>query len=199
MADMTQPTGQLAPGAWPGPASLPMPPQQALDYPVFYDPAPAVARWRRMRASLIWGVISMLISVGIWGAIWWFTRDSTWGTFWWWAIVNIGVSVALLLWTVLRLVFARRALGRLHEGLALGIGRGGLYAADTFVPWPALAGVDARSGRLDGSARLVLHPASGKPIVLPLDYLGQTPAAIDGAVRAMSGGRVWVDLSRLDD
>lgn len=199
MAGMTQPPGQLAPGGWPPPASPPMPPRQALDYPVFYNPAPAVARWRRMRGSLIWGLISLVISVGIWAGIWWFNRDSLWDGFWWWASINVGISLLLLLWTVLRLVFARRAIAALHEGLALGIGRGGLYAADTFLPWPALAGVEARSGRLDGSARLLLRPAAGPPIVLPLDYLGQPPAAIDGAVRAMSGGRVWIDLSRLDD
>lgn len=199
MAVMTQLTGQLAPGGWSPPASPPTPPQQALDYPVFYHPAPAVERWHRLRRSLFWGIVSLVISVGIWVAIWWFNRDALWDSFWWWAGINIGISVLLLGWTVLRLVLARRAIAALHEGLALGIGRGGLYAADTFLLWPALAGVEARPGRLGGSARLLLRPAVGQPIELPLDYLSQSPAAIDGAVRAMSGGRVWIDLSRLDD
>ncbi|MDN5571194.1 MAG: hypothetical protein L0G22_08080 [Propionibacteriaceae bacterium] len=181
-------------------------PRAALDHPVFANPAPAVAWWHKQRAALRGRIFSLVLNVVIWGALWWYTQQPdnvfgwTWGTASWWiAGVSIGISVLLIAWAFVQHRRARRAVDSLQEGLALGVGRGGIYLNETYLRWSEIAGLDVRPGRLGGSARLVVRTASGGSHVLPLDYLAGTPASLDGAIRALSGGRAWLDLTRLDD
>lgn len=181
----------------PTPQPTPVP-REALDYPVMFNPAPAVARWYGLRRAMWWSLGSLVVGLGIWAAIWWFTRDTWSDTMWWFVGVSVGISVILSLRAVFRMVAARRELRLVAEGLALGVGRGGLFAEGRFVPWTALGSVETRPARVGRTSRLVLLPAEGEPIRLPLDYLAATPADLDGAVRALSGGRSRVDLSRLD-
>lgn len=174
-------------------------PRAALDHPVFYNPAPAVARWQRLKRARTGRWVSLGISVALIGGLWWFYGGEVSSWFWWIVAISLGLSLLLLGWSMVQVAAARRELNGLYEGLALGIGRGGLFAADQFLEWPAVAGLVARPPRLlQGSARLTLQAASGASVDLPLDYLSHSPAAIDGAVRALSGRRSWVDLSALD-
>lgn len=193
------PMQQQVPMPMPAPVPQPPIPRAALDHPVLYNPGPAVARWHALKRRRTGRFVSLGISVAIWAAIWWFTRDDLWEGFWWLAGISVGITVLGIVWGFLRVFWARRDVGRLHEGLALGVGRGGLYLHDTYLPWTEVAGLDAKPGRLDGSARLVVRTASGAKLELPLDYLGQTPSALDGAVRALSGGRSWIELGALDE
>jgi len=189
-----------APPAAPPPAASVVPvPDEALDFPVLYNPGPAVGRWYGLRRARTGRVVSVVLSVGVSAALWWFFREDLGALFWWVAGISLGISLAGLAWAIVRVVRARSQIDRLHEGLALGIGRGGVFLHDTFVPWTEVVALGARPGRLGDSPRLVLKPASGPELELPLDYLSHRPAALDGAVRALSGGRVWVDLARLDD
>lgn len=163
-----------------------------------FHPAPAVMRWYQLRRAVWWSLGSLVIGAGIWAAIWWFDRE-TWPDAMWWLVgASIGVSVVLLGRSIFRAVTARRELRLLAEGLALGIGRGGIYAQGRYLPWTDVRGVSTRPARIGRTARLILTPAVGTPLLLPLDYLAATPAGLDGAVRALSGGRAHVDLSRLD-
>ncbi|WP_232550093.1 hypothetical protein [Propioniciclava soli] len=221
VGDWPPPTTQPVPGPEPA-AAAPEPaasvtavatlerpepiPSEALDHPVFFDPAPAVAWWHKQRGALRGRIVSLVLSLVIWAALWWFTREPDnalgwqWGPLSWWiAGISVGVSVLMIVWAAVQFRRAKRAVAALHEGLALGIGRGGLYLDDTLVRWPDLAGLDVHPGRLGGSARLVVRTASGANHTLPLDHLAATPASIDGAIRALSGGRAWLDLTRLDD
>lgn len=195
--------GEAQHGGWPPPAStavVPVPvPREALDYPVLYNPAPAVERWVQRKRTRNSRVVSIVLSVGISAALWWFYRDDLGDVFWWIAGVSLGLALLQFGWAAAQAVRARRAIDRLHEGLALGIGRGGLYAHDAYLPWSGVAGITTRPGRFGDSPSLVIRPAGGAPpLTLPLDFLGQKPAAIDGAIRALSGGRAWVDLAELD-
>lgn len=188
------------------PAPPPMPiPRDTLDHPVFFNPAPAVLAWRRARGAFVWSIGSLVVNGVVWAAIWWFYyRDDTtvWqGWFPWVLGFSLAVSAGVIAWRAAKFVRAKRELAALHEGLALGVGRGGLFLADAgaHLPWTQVAGLDALPGRLGGSRRLVVRGASGQKHTLPLDHLATNPAALDGAVRAMSGGRSWIELGRLDD
>ena len=57
----------------------------------------------------------------------------------------------------------------------------------------------ANPGRFGRSATLAVHARDGRTASVPMEYLTALPASIDSAVRALSGGRCWIDLSRLDD
>lgn len=211
MAAMIQPPAQPPAGGWPPPvATLDQPapppvPRDALDHPVFFNPAPAVLAWRRAKGALVWSLGSLVFNGLVWAAIWWFfyREDATlWqGWFPWVLGGSLGISVGVIVWRTVRFLRAKRELAALHEGLALGIGRGGLFVADAaaHLPWAQVAGLDALPGRLGGSRRLVVRAASGQKHTLPLDHLATDPAALDGAVRALSGGRSWIELGRLDD
>lgn len=194
------PTGLSSPHA--APAAVP---RDALDHPIFFRPAPAVHAWRRARAALVWAVGSLVLNLAVWAVVWWwlFSDDpGVWQGWFPWAVgLSVGLSVPIIAWRAARYVHARRALAALHEGLALGVGRGGLFIATPGVrlPWTEVAGLDALPGRLGGSRRLRVRTASGQTHALPLDHLTTDPAALDGAVRAYSAGRSWVELGRLDD
>lgn len=173
------------------------PPREALDYPVLFDPAPAVARWRGLRRLVVSRVIGLVLSGGIWAVLWWLSRDNLWEGFWWVLGVSMGLSVLWLAHAIVSTVLARRDIARLHEGLALGIGRGGLFL-DGFLPWSHLASMEAKPAGHRGSVRLVITSICGVRGEVPLEWLSQTPAAIDGAVRALSGRRFAVDLTTFD-
>lgn len=173
-------------------------PREALDYPVMFNPGPAVRRWVGLRRGMYWSFGSFVVGLAIWAAIWWFNREDWTATMWWILGASIGLSLILTGRSVFRAVAARRELRLVAEGLALGIGRGGLFADQRFLPWVSVATLEARSARVGQTARLIIRPMEGAPLGLPLDYLAASPADLDGAIRALSGGRAHVDLSRLD-
>lgn len=113
---------------------------------------------------------------------------------------SLAVSAGVIAWRAAKFVRAKRELAALHEGLALGVGRGGLFLAD------AGAHLSGRRWPASTPPRTPLAGAAawwcaGRPVrsTPPLDHLATNPAALDGAVRAMSGGRSWIELGRLDD
>lgn len=184
----------MAPQAPPAPI-----PREALDYPVMYNPALAVKRWYRSRGAARWSAGSLLVGILIWAGIWWFTRDTSWtDTSWWLVGFSLSVSVIFLARWVFSAIVAKRELRLVAEGLALGIGRGGLFAEGGFLRWSDLGGIETRPARIGRTARLDVRSAAGEQVSFPLDYLGASPADLDGAVRALSGGRSRVDLSGLD-
>lgn len=174
------------------------PPRQALDAPVFFNPEPAVLRWRTLRAGIVSRIISLVLSIAIWGVLWWIMRENLWQGFWWVAGISVAISVALLVLTIVRTALARKALGRLHEGLALGIGRGGLFL-DGYLPWAHLATIEARPPGLRGSVRLVITSTEGVVRELPLQWLSHSPASVDNAVRTLSDERFGLDLRVFDE
>lgn len=174
------------------------PPRQALDAPVFFNPEPAVLRWKALRGAIVSRIISLVLSLAIWGVLWWIMRDDLWQGFWWVAGISVALSVTLLVVTIVRAVLARKALGRLHEGLALGIGRGGLFL-DGYLPWTHLATIEACPPGLRGSVRLVITSTEGVERELPLEWLSHSPASVDNAVRTLSAERFGLDLRVFDE
>ncbi|MFT3875930.1 MAG: hypothetical protein QM708_05855 [Propioniciclava sp.] len=192
--------GSPAPGLAPATASAPRwtpPPREALDFPVFYDPAPAVAWWRGHRRVMIGRIIGLGISAVIWGVIAWFNRDNLDTVFWVILSVSLAITLVTLVVAIVRTVRAKRAVKRLNEGLALGIGRGGLHL-DTYLAWEDVDHLVAVPGGGRGSGRLIVVARNGAWRELPIDWLSHAPSAVDGAVRALSGNRFRIDLDPLD-
>lgn len=192
-----QPDAAVAAPAAAAPASWTPPPREALDFPVFFDPAPAVARYQRFRAAIRGRIIGLALSLVIWAVIGWFNRENLDAFFWTVLGLSLGLSVVLLVRTIVQSVLAKRAIGRLHEGLALGIGRGGLHL-DGYLAWEDVDHLVAVPGGSRGSGRLIVVATNGAWREVPVDWLSHSPAAIDNAVRALSGGRHLIDLDPLD-
>ena len=168
-----------------------------LSYPVLVDPARAVARWRLQRRRVGGRVVSLVISVLVWAVIWWLNQANLWPGFWWVVGISLGITVAFLVGSIVGLVLARRTVNALHEGLALGVGRDGIFL-DGPVPWSAIRAFLVKPPRRGRSATLVVVSKAGTWRTLPLQWLDQTPAAVDNAVRALSGNRLGLDLAPID-
>lgn len=214
---MTQPPEYPPPGSmtpWPGqtppPVAAPMPPQASpqqasqpvprgvLDYPVFYNPILAQQRYAAARRNRTYRIVSLLISAAISAVIWWFWRDQMGGLTWW----IIGIGLALPTFFLVRAVIgefvAKGEASRVHDGLALGVGYEGLFVEGTMTQWSEVGRLHARPGRWGKSPTLVIERRDGASQQVPLDYLSMMPAAVDSGIRALSGGRLWVDFSALD-
>jgi hypothetical protein len=55
-----------------------------------------------------------------------------------------------------------------------------------------------KPGSFGASTALVATLRDNSTMKVPLDVTDVMPASLDGVVRVLSGGRSWVDLSRLD-
>ncbi len=189
-----------APGPVPGvaPVAAPAASDWAVDYPVFFVPDLAKARLAAARRNRTWRIVSLGISVAILVAIWWFLRDQLGDLSWPFVVISLAIPLGFLAWAILQEVRARRTARAITAGLALGVGRGGVIVADGFWPWADLARVQAVSGRFGGGDSLRLETVAGGVADLPLAYLSAKPATIDGALKALSGGRCRIDFSKLD-
>lgn len=186
---MSQPT--------PLPQGWAPPPREALDFPVFFAPEPAVELYRLKRGRVVGRVIGLVFSLVIWAVIGWLNRETLDVFFWSILGVSVGISLAFLVHAIVGTVRIKRALGRLHEGLALGVGRGGLHL-DNYLAWEDVDHLVAVPGGGRGSGRLVVVATNGAWREVPVDWLSHSPSAVDSAVRALSGNRHHIDLTPLD-
>lgn len=194
------------PSTWPAPGSVAAPPAPpapavppgALDYPVMFNPAAAWQVWKDAKRTRTSRLVSLLISAGISAAVWWFFRDQLGDWLWWMVGLSLALPTIQLLIAIVQVVRHRKVLAGVHDGLALGVGRGGLYLHGTYVPWAELGQLQALPPRFGGTSTLRVEPRGGQALTLPLDYLSAMPATLDGAIRALSGGRAWIDVSALD-
>lgn len=170
----------------------------SVEYPVFFVPELAQARLAAARRNRTWRIVSLVISTVILAAIWWFLRDQLGPVTWPVIVISLAFPLAYLAWAIVQEVRARKAVRTVTGGLALGVGRGGLVLPDGYLPWAEVGGVHAASGRFGRGDELRIEGPGGRAAALPLDYLSAKPATIDGALKALSGGRCRVDFSRLD-
>lgn len=169
------------------------------EFGVYFRPELAQARVaravRRLRARVIGLALSLGIAVGAWFAfpdlmqqwgLWFFVPTLV--------IEGVYLAVASFLW-----LRARTDAQRVGQGLALGVNRDGLLAGQVWFPWPEVGSLTVQPGRLGGSASLLISGRDATNSSVPLEFTDVLPATIDSAIRALSGGRAWIDLSRLDD
>lgn len=168
-----------------------------LSYPVVINPEPAALRWHALRRAAISRGIGLGISVLIWAAIWFFSQPNLWDGFFIVLGISLGLSLVLWVWSLVRSVRAKRDVRALHEGLAIGLGRDGIFL-DGPVPWEAILAFLVKPARGGRSATLVVVAKSGAWRTVPLQWLDQSPASLDNAVRALSGNRLAIDLDPID-
>ncbi len=169
------------------------------EYVVYYAPEAAQAAVKRRRSRLIQRLISTAVSVAIGGAVWYFFAAQV-GSFGPWLVGS--ALVVGLIWVVISgtgLLLARADAKLVAPGPAFATTRDGVWVAGLWLPWPEVGAFRAAPGRFGRSPLLRVEGRDGRSAAVPMDYLSALPAAIDSAVRALSGGRSWIDLSRLDD
>lgn len=168
------------------------------EYGVYYQAGLADRQLVRARNGLWWQVGSLVVSLGL-IAVAWYVWPSQFGP---WAPWIIGFSAASGLvsvtFAVIRFVHVRRDAGLARSGLAIGLNRDGMLVGQQWLLWPEVGSVIIRPGSLGGSSMLVATGRDNSTSRVPLDYTDTMPATLDGAVRVLSAGRAWVDLSRLD-
>jgi hypothetical protein len=168
------------------------------EFVINHAPEAARAKAARLRGALIQRGFSLLLSLGIGVAIYYFFAAQL-GDFRQWVIwfsVAPGLvwgSISLAAW-----LLARAEVRKVGSGPALAVTREGVWITQAWLPWPMVGALRARPGRLGGSALLVVESREGATHTVALDYLDALPATIDSAVRTLSGGRSWIDLSHLD-
>lgn len=169
------------------------------EYVVFYAPEAVAAKTKRWRSMLVQRLISMGISVAIAIAVWYFfaAQVGQWGP---WLVGS--AFVVGLVWVIISaigLLVAQRDGRQVQPGPAFAVTHDGVWIAQLWLTWPEVGSIRAAPGRFGRSARLIVQGRDGRSAVVPMEYLSALPASIDSAVRALSGGRSWIDLSRLDD
>ncbi|MFT3860741.1 hypothetical protein [Micropruina sp.] len=169
------------------------------EYVVFYAPEAVQAKVARWRSLLIQRLISTAVSVAIGAAVWYFfaAQVGSWGPW----LVGSALVVGLI-WVVISgsgLLIARRDARPVAPGPAFAVTRDGVWVAGLWLTWPEVGAVLANPGRFGRSPQLKVEARDGRSAAVPMEYLSALPANIDSAVRALSGGRCRIDLSRLDD
>ena len=169
------------------------------EYVVYYAPDAALTKVKRRRSMLIQRLFSTAISIGIGAAIWYFFADQV-GSFGPWLVGSaiviglIWIAITLTAWLI-----AKSDAKQVAPGPAFATTRDGVWIAGLWLLWPEVGSFRAAPGRLGRSPLLRVESRDGRAASVPMDYLSALPANIDSAVRALSGGRSWIDLSRLDD
>ncbi|MBK8458854.1 MAG: hypothetical protein IPL43_00410 [Micropruina sp.] len=168
------------------------------EFVINHAPGNALAKVARRRGALIQRVISLLISLGIGVAIYYFFAEQL-GDFRPWVIwFSVGPGVIWALISLTAWLLARAEVRKLGQGPAVAVTREGVWITGNWIPWPSVGALRAKPGRLGRSASLVVDSREGASHSVALDYLDALPATIDSAVRTLSGGRAWIDLSDLD-
>lgn len=169
------------------------------EYVVYFAPDAARAKVARRRSMLIQRLISTAISVGIGAAVWYFFAYQV-GSFGPWLVGSaLAVGLVWLIIALTGLLIARSDAKQVNPGPAFATTRDGVWIAGLWLSWPEVGSFRAAPGRLGRSPQLRVEGRDGRAATVPMEYLSALPANIDSAVRALSGGRSWIDLSRLDD
>ena len=168
------------------------------EYGVYFRPELANGAYRRARTMLIWRLGSMVLSIGLVASAWyaWPEQFGDWGP---WVIgISAITGVVGSTLSLIQLIRARKDLRLTQPGLAVGLNRDGMLVGQRWFPWADVGSVLVRPGALGASAALVATGRDRSAARVPLDYTDTMPASLDAAVRVLSAGRAWVDLSRLD-
>lgn len=168
------------------------------EYGVYYLPGAAEGRVAYARRALRWRLGSTVLSLSVLAGAWylWPDRFGEWAP--WLLGVSVVTGAATAGFSLLRWRRARRDAGLAGTGLAIGLNRDGMLVGDRWLGWPEVGAVEVRPASLGGSATLVATGRDRSSSRVPLDYTDTMPATLDTAVRVLSSGRAWIDLSRLD-
>lgn len=168
------------------------------EFGIYYRPEVAAGRVGAARTTALFRYGSVLLSTAIIGGLW-IAMPESFGSYAPWFLGATAISggvmsvVATIAWMRAR-ADARAA----AAGLAIGINRDGVLIGERWLPWPEVGSLLVKPGALGASAALVATGRDDSAVRVPLDLTDAMPASVDAVVRVLSGGRAWVDLSRLD-
>jgi len=111
--------------------------------------------------------------------------------------VGLGYSLVWLMAAVIAWAVAKSALAAIPPTPAARIDRQGIGLGGVFLVWPMVAQIVARSRFWTMSPRMRVTDTAGQRYQLNLAGLDVMPATIDASIRAFSGGRFHLDVSRL--
>lgn len=166
---------------------------------VSFNAVPTARRLAQAKQSLIFRLISAVVSLGIVLAIYYFAAQG-WSPAMIWGLFAVWGAVTLV-WLVLSLVAlftARRDLHRIGTGAAVTLSPSGIRVLDRSFAWDEVAALKATGSSVGAGPKLVVEPYSGEPASVPLSFLDTLPGTLDSAARAYSLGRHGLDLSGLD-
>lgn len=168
------------------------------EYGIYYQPELAGEQVRRVRRLMLIRLGWAVLSIGAVLVAWRVWPDATSGWVWWYVGLTGAWALVLLVIDLLRLRFAMADRAATAQGLAIGLNRDGVMINREWLPWSEVGSVQAFPGRLQTSTRLVTTSRDQRRLSVPLDFTDALPASVDSAMRVLSAGRAWVDLSRLD-
>lgn len=168
------------------------------EYGVYYRPDLVLGQVRRARSLLVWRIGSTLFSAALIGAAWYFFPEQfgSWAP--WMLGISAATGVATTIWSLIHFLRVRADARIAQPGLAIGLNRQGMLIGERWFPWPEVGSVVVKPGALGKSTSLVTTDRAKGTGAVPLDYTDTMPATLDAAVRVLSAGRAWVDLSRMD-
>ncbi len=168
------------------------------EYGIYYRPGLAESQVAAARRGFISRLVATAVSMAVFGILWAVWPD----TFASWAPWFLGFSLlsgggrALL--DAIRWSRARADAKAVRGPLAVGVNRDGILISERWLPWAEVGSIMVKPGGFGASARLVTTGRDRTSATVPLDLTDAMPATVDSLVRVLSGGRAWVDLSRLD-
>ena len=118
--------------------------------------------------------------------------------YWWIAGVGLLLPVGLLVKAIIWELGASRDARETVDGMALAFGREGIVVGWASMPWTEVADISVRPARWGRGASLVVKGRAGQSWRIPIDHTFVGVGTLDSAVRALSGGRLWVDFAALD-
>ena len=170
---------------------------------VGFNPVPTANLLATRKRIVVMRVISLVVTALIDVAFWWFTRGNPGPWRWWVIAVSMATAVGYLVFAVVQVRRAGRALKGIGAGEAFVIHRDG-------IAWdprgPQAAGPPASQIVFVGTGgrapvpgtNFVVKTAGGATYRVPLLYLDALPGTIDGALRAYTGTAVKLDVTSLD-
>jgi hypothetical protein len=168
------------------------------EYGVYYRADVAGRELARARSTLFWRLGSLVFSLALTAGAWylWPEQFGQWAP--WILAISLVSGLVSLVFSLIRLIRVRSDAGIAQPGLAIGLNRDGMLVGQQWLLWPDVGSVVVRPGSLGASMSLVTTTRDRRSTRVPLDYTDTMPATLDTAVRVLSSGRAWLDLSRLD-
>ena len=169
---------------------------------VSHSPVAMAQRAAGFRSLLFRQWMGVAVSLGI-SAVWWLLFKPPQGSFLFWLLVaSVGLSLARVLTTIVKLRRARRTTAQVPMGPAFQIDNRGVVLASVpsgqRVNWPDVRQVAGRNALFNPGPRLEFRWEVDQSWSVPIIVLDASPSTIDSALRAFSQGRFGLDLSRVD-
>ncbi|MDR1767679.1 MAG: hypothetical protein LBR32_04505 [Propionibacteriaceae bacterium] len=166
---------------------------------VYYVPGLGESRAQSRRSALVWRIVWGVVAVIVFGlGIWLAARDQFASYLPWLVAVFAFYTVVFALYDLWAWRRAEGDAQRARQPLALGLNRDGVLFQQQWFGWGEVAAMAVTARRFGGGPKLSLAARDGRKAWLPLGLTDMMPATLDSIVRALSAGRVGVDLSRLE-